>query len=137
MAKKIVPFQLVGGNDVFQLGPRYTRPYDDTTVLSVFHRTTGGGVSWLIEEGRLAIFAEWLMAYDVEITDIDSFLRIQREDGGTRIRCGYRSASGSRRSVLLSTAQRDRAVEWIMDKDEHGWEGWRSGRRAEAGSADA
>lgn len=48
------------GNLVVQLGARYAKPYDDTTILSVSHRTTGGAVSVLLERGEFHALAVWL-----------------------------------------------------------------------------
>jgi hypothetical protein len=70
--RRISPFQLRGEPDpgrhgrgnslmVLQFGPRYSRtPQDDTTVLSVFHRTTGAPVSALLERADLTALALWL-----------------------------------------------------------------------------
>jgi hypothetical protein len=47
-------------NMIVQLGARYARPLDDTTVLNVFHRTTDGGISVLLERDEFHTLAQWL-----------------------------------------------------------------------------
>jgi hypothetical protein len=67
--KQVVPYQVRGreldsasanANMVFELGPRYKRPHDDTTVMRVFHRTIDGDVSVLLEREHIPVVAAWL-----------------------------------------------------------------------------
>lgn len=59
---KVRAFQTmaVDRHNILQLGPRTARPGKSRElVLQVFHRTTGGGVSVLIEEGQVDVLARW------------------------------------------------------------------------------
>lgn len=47
-------------NMIVELSARYARPLDDTTVLNVFHRTTDGGISVLLERDEFHTLAQWL-----------------------------------------------------------------------------
>jgi hypothetical protein len=60
--KAVQPFQVpsVDRYMILQLGPRTARPGNSRElVLQVFHRTTGGGVSVLIEPDQVGILARW------------------------------------------------------------------------------
>ena len=46
-----------------------------------------------------------------------------------KVVCGYLSASGSRRSAVLGTAALALLTDWVEDRDDNGWAGWKSGRR--------
>lgn len=45
---------------VLELGVRYRTPQDNTTVMNVFHKTTDGGVSVLLERETFHHLSEWL-----------------------------------------------------------------------------
>lgn len=53
-------YELVDHNDVLQVGARHKKPCSDDLVLQVFHRTTGGGRSVLIEREQAAELHDWL-----------------------------------------------------------------------------
>jgi hypothetical protein len=133
-ARRITPFQVVGtdGRNVLQFGPRYARlAYDDTTVISLFHRTTGGNVSVLLERYHFADFARWLAAGEriwhyEGLTHDGRFTRT--EDGGMEVKIRWHSASGTSRSVILTPGAVADLLVWVADKDTNGWEGWKSGR---------
>lgn len=58
---------------ILQLGPRYARPGNSRElVLQVFHRTTGGAVSVLIEEDQVGVLARWFTGTE----------RVTYHDGG-------------------------------------------------------
>lgn len=60
---------------VVEFHARYAKPYDDTTVLNVFHRTTDGGVGVLIERNEFHQLAEWLTA-DWSATGEEDYFRL-------------------------------------------------------------
>lgn len=126
--RKIEAFQIVNGTDVLEFGPRYRRPQDDTIIMSVFHRTTGHGVSWLIERDAVVEMADRLASsWDSVLETRRDMLRITRADGFTVVRI-TQGGSGQARSISLTRARADQAAGWLRDKDAHGWTGWRSGR---------
>ena len=53
-------FEAVDGTDVLQVGPRSRQSPEDVLVLSVFHRTTGGGRSNLLTRAHAAALHAWL-----------------------------------------------------------------------------
>ena len=48
------------GTDVLRLGPRHARPVSDDLVAQVFHRTTGGGRSALLNRAAAESLRNWL-----------------------------------------------------------------------------
>jgi hypothetical protein len=149
--RKIAPFQAmaVNGRDFLEFGPRYSsRPYDDTTVIQCAHRTLGGGVSVLFEREDFARFAVWLadardgrwVKEDSQTTAVftkgDALYRELRMaeplqvPGALSVSISW-NGSGRSRGVLLDASGRRATLAWVSDKDANGWEGWKSGRRAE------
>lgn len=53
-------FESVDGVDALQVGPRGKKSGEDVLVLSVFHRTTGGGRSNLLTRAHAAALHAWL-----------------------------------------------------------------------------
>jgi hypothetical protein len=53
-------YQAADHTDVLQLTPRHKRPCTDDVVLSVFHRTTGGGRSVLLTRAMATTLRDWL-----------------------------------------------------------------------------
>lgn len=53
-------FEAVMATDVLQLKGRCKPPAEDEVVLCVFHRTTGGGRSILLERSQVEALHEWL-----------------------------------------------------------------------------
>src|SRR5690349_20930230 len=49
---------------IFQVGPRYNPPVDNTMILEVTHRTIGNGVSVLMDDSDVRLFVEWLATED-------------------------------------------------------------------------
>jgi len=47
-------------NGVLRVGPRHTRPVTDDLVLSVRHRTTGDGRSFLLDKDKAVQLRDWL-----------------------------------------------------------------------------
>lgn len=135
----------VEGLFFLEMSPRYARrAYDDTTVVQVAHRTTGGSVSVLFERDDFATFARWLadpgenrwvfvsgqttavfekgdFRYEYLKTEVVS-------PQGLRVEIRWNSSGGRSVSALLSSDGRSALLEWVADKDSNGWEGWKSGR---------
>jgi len=132
---KITPYQQVGtdGRTVLEFGPRYSRvPQDDTTLLSVFHRTTNGGVSFLLERDDFAVLAEWFRGSEpeIEFSDLTHRATVRRyESGYGVVTVAWHSASGDSRSVALSAGDMRSVAAWLDKADRQGWEGWKSGQR--------
>lgn len=145
--KKIHRFQTVAvdGRNLLELGPRYERlAYDDSTIVSVFHRTLGGRISVSLEREEFSRLAGWLAAERpsrVEFENAQTTLRFERgnlvlqEIGGDSVNvldgllvevCW--NGSGRFRSALLDAVGRRALLDWVADKDANGWEGWKSGR---------
>jgi hypothetical protein len=51
--------QVANGNMILQLSPRYWPPIDNTMVMSIFHKTTDGSVSVLMDDEQAMVFAKW------------------------------------------------------------------------------
>ncbi|MGH3745783.1 MAG: hypothetical protein ACRDT8_00105 [Micromonosporaceae bacterium] len=121
------PFQLLDGNIVLEFGPRYRKPLDRTLIMSVFHRTTGGGRSLLLNEAGVKGLREFLAdpvgvlrftqhgtSGEVEAVDVDGATRIK-----VRIeRCDTRDF----RAVYLDTVQVGELDEWLSKLGD--WDGW-------------
>lgn len=150
-AAKIKPFQAmsVNGRNVLEFGPRYSRrAYDDTTVIQCFHRTLGGGVSVLFERNDFATFTRWLAEPGEgrwEFPGLQTTVSFEKGDlryaeshqdpldvpGGLLVRIWW-NGSGRTASALLDARGRAALLDWAADKEANGWEGWKSGRKAES-----
>lgn len=53
-------FEIVDRNDVLHLIPRHRKPMTDDVLLRVFHRTTGGGRSILLDRQAAQDLHDWL-----------------------------------------------------------------------------
>jgi len=53
-------FEHVSGNDVLRLSARHNHPITDDLVAHIFHRTTGGGRSALLDRAAAARLRDWL-----------------------------------------------------------------------------
>jgi len=143
---------------VLQLGARYARPQDDATVLSVFHRTTDGSVSVLLERDDFTVLAQWLRGEAQDAVtggprpgvEDDRYYqeRIVRQHvlafrghqtkavlsrptlaGGMDVRI-YWNSSGRTARVHLDDAQVLELAAWAAEHDAQGWAAWRSGTTA-------
>ncbi|MFI7642240.1 hypothetical protein [Nonomuraea sp. NPDC049400] len=140
MPRRIPPFQIAGNSDsakpgnysmVLQFGPRYSPPLDHTMVLTVFHRTNGGGVSVLVDDEQAAALAAWLArgAGEHVITDTQTEARFRREPGAeacVHVEVGWNSGVG-RVSITLSASQAAEAARWLTEEAlTYQWPGWLS-----------
>lgn len=67
---KVKPFWLtsMGGYNIIEFGPRYPQPgASRELVLQVFHRTTDGRVSVLIEPDQVDVLGRWFLGEEVVI----------------------------------------------------------------------
>lgn len=137
-APKINPIQIVGmrrddipghENLVFQLGPRYSRgPLDDTTIMSIFHRTTNGNVSILLEREEFSAMAQALNAPDGAWVHPNSQTSAKISwtlSGSAQIEIWW-NGSRRERSMFLADDQFTAFRRTIDDMDARGWEGWKS-----------
>ena len=131
--KRVKPFQLkaAGGKPyILEIGPKYNRPQDDTTILSVFQRTTGGGGSFLLERPQFTGLAAWLSgdrAQPFELKDRSHYLTLFTDGRLLHIGTGWLSASGGKVSLYLDAPETHRLTAWAVERDAFGWEGWKSG----------
>jgi hypothetical protein len=88
-------FEHVDGRDVFQVTGRHVRPCTDELLLSVMHRTTGGGRSALLARPDVVRLRDWLDRWLAEGWD------------GVPRQCG-------------DTYKPDRFHEWQCDRDPDG-----------------
>lgn len=116
------------GRKVLEFTARYARPYDDTTIMNVFHRTTDGGVSVLLEREDIGRVADWfrnpVSVLRLDDLQTEASLTPDGELAGVSIRW---KGSGRTSSVILSDEGRSEVSSWLAHIDAHGWEGWKSG----------
>jgi hypothetical protein len=117
------------GRTVVELGPRYRKPLDRTTDLRVFHRTIGGGASFLLEREQFTELRTWLGTDHLRELVFKTplhYARLRSPFPGTvSVSVGWKSASGGRGIGTLSAADTAALAAWTADKDDHGWTGWR------------
>jgi len=53
-------YRALDHTDLLQVRPRHTTPCTDDVVLTVSHRTTGGGRSVLLSRGQASALRDWL-----------------------------------------------------------------------------
>jgi hypothetical protein len=147
MAKRrtVIPVQIQGrawagrpGNEnmILQLGPRYDPPLDDTTILQLFHKTTDGGVSVLLERDAFQALAMVLNASSTgEWTHNDGqtaariiWLAILGHDGGCAMVTIKWNGSGRYRTVKLKENQFETFRAIVANMAREGWPGWKSSR---------
>lgn len=126
----IKPFQITGtdGRTVLQFGPRYTRPVDDTTMLSVFHRTLDGGVGVLLEREAIPAIAEWLddSSDEMLLRGVQTFSVWRKFPSGyITVKCEWHG-SGRARTVSLSARDAKSVYWWLTKIDRDGWDGWKT-----------
>ncbi len=128
--------QFVGkdGRMILEFCSRYARPQDDMTVMNVFHRTTDGGVSVLLEREDIRPLANWFAGTKPFLAPVTLM-----ELDGTQTRAVFKDygptvgvtvawkGSGRARSVTLSGEDRRAVAAWLDHIDRNGWEGWKSG----------
>jgi hypothetical protein len=86
-------FELTGSENrsvILSFHARYSRPYDDTTVVSVFHRTTNGRVSVLLEREDFRDLAAWLAQEHSPLSD-DLPVSFDRRVDGRGVPVYYRA----------------------------------------------
>jgi YD repeat-containing protein len=119
-----------GGNTnmILQFGPRYRQPLDDTTIMSVFHRTTDGSVSVLLERDQFVNLGNALLAESGshEIHDLQTTAFLDWGPGGLIVRIKW-NGSGRLVSVTLNSDQRATLAAILTKMAVNGWEGWKSG----------
>jgi hypothetical protein len=59
-------YQAIDHVDVLQVAPRHKTPLTDDVVLSVFHRSTGGGQSVLLTRQHATELRDWLNRWIAE-----------------------------------------------------------------------
>jgi hypothetical protein len=113
-------------NKVIQFGPRYTKPLDHTMVLSVFHRTTDGSVSVLLDDQAVTDLTRWLIepAGTHTINDLQTTAFFTRQDDNVIVSIQW---NGSRhgQKIVLSLDDVASIHMWLMDEAlSYRWTGW-------------
>jgi hypothetical protein len=113
-------------NKILQFGPRYTRPLDHTMIMSVFHRTTGGDVSILLDDLSVTALARWLVepTGTHQINDLQTTAFFTRQDSNVIVSVQW---NGSRRGQKIVLSLEDVAAVhmWLMDEAlTYRWPGW-------------
>lgn len=131
---KVDPFQAQGSdewsNSVIQFGPRYNPPVDATMSLSIFHRTTDGGISVLLDVDRVRELHEYLdmeNAGNFIVRDIQTSLVVFQEEDGTTFFRTYWNGSGRSKLIYVSDEDTGRLYEWLGNALAGKWNGWKHG----------
>jgi hypothetical protein len=121
-----------GSNQIFlELGPRYLQPQDDTTVLRVGHKTVDpGGISVLLERGSAFEQLHYAVNYGVPWFLAD--MQTKAEFRPAKISMGsslaiWWNGSGRTRTFTFSQGQCEDLAQWLADRIDYGWTGWKSG----------
>jgi hypothetical protein len=118
-----------GARGFVQMGPRYWRPVDDTTVLAIDpHPVHGYGV--LLERNDFTDLLAWLCRTKSgthRITGTQMSAELTMGSDGLRIKCAYNTSPLMCQSTGLDPAAVGKLIEWMDDKEVNGWAGWRSG----------
>jgi hypothetical protein len=94
---KTESFDMAGSenrNVILSFHARYAHPYDDTTVVSVFHRTTNGQISVLLERGDFRDLAAWMAQEHSPLND-DPPVSFDRRVDGQGIPVYYRAVQSN------------------------------------------
>lgn len=115
-------------NLIWELHARYARPYDDTTILNVFHRTLDGGVSVLLER---PVFHELAVALASErgeftVKGVQTSAHLSWTEQGLFTRIWWHG-SGRASEMRLDADQLQTVRAAMANMDAIGWAGWRSG----------
>jgi hypothetical protein len=131
---KITPFQARGSdewsNAVLQFGPRFNPPIDATMILNIFHRTTDGGISVLLELDKVRALHEYLDMEDAGnfiACDVQTTLVVYQEEDGTTFFRTYWNGSGRSKLIYVSDEDTGRLYEWLGDALAGNWNGWKHG----------
>lgn len=115
--------QATSGNMVLEFSSRHKKPYDTDTIMSIFHRTTGGHVSVCLKREVISDLAKWFFnPYDLQIKDVQTSA-IMSEFGDIAIRW---NGSGNGKKIYLGKFDRLGIANWLSLVDRDGWEGWKS-----------
>jgi hypothetical protein len=129
----------------FQVGPRYWPPMDDTTVIALYPMHARSSDSALLERNQYTELLDWIVGGGDEpfvLVGPQNTMTVRRGDSGllhwsTAWNSTPRSTSVAFR---MSASQASALAVWMQEREQDGWEGWRSGvtklRSAPAGKAD-
>jgi hypothetical protein len=121
----------------FQMGPRYWRPLDDTTVLALYPMHSSHSDSTLLEQADFERLAGWL--HRSRMGDVwtnaggQNTMQAKRlPDAGVHFTTFWNSTPHQvAGSFRMATSQVLDLMAWMDDKLANGWTGWKSGRRRE------
>lgn len=120
---------------IFQVGPRYNPPVDNTLIMEVTHRTMGNGVSVLMDDSDVRLFVEWLSIEDewessYVIADTQTTATVRKrvhsmtEEDLLDISISW-NGSGRTREITLKLPQIRELVTFLTTAlSPEGWAGW-------------
>lgn len=115
----------------FQMGPRYWRPLDDTTVLALYPMHSSSGDSTLLEREDFERLSVWLHNRNGEWSNTGPQNTVSAEslpDGGVHFRAWWNSTPGHVSGSFRMTGGQARTLSgWMDERLARGWTGWRSG----------
>lgn len=118
------------GRGFVQMGPRYWPPLDDTTSFAVDTHPLHG-YSVLLERNDFTDLLAWLCGTKSgshDIAGVQMSAKLTRGSDGLLIKVSYNSSPLACQSAKLNPAGVTALIEWMDDKEQHGWAGWKSGR---------
>lgn len=114
------------GNMVLNFGPRYAKPVDNTMIMSVFHKTTDGSVSVLIDDLSAVALADWLDSNSLDhmIYDTQTTAYLLREFGYVHIAISW-NGSGRTARITITDVQAEVLAKWLRTEAlTYEWNGW-------------
>lgn len=121
-------------NVIFQVGPRYNPPVDNTLIMEVTHRTIGHGVSVLMDDADVRLFLGWLEAdewessYEIPDTQTTAVVRKRQHSMTLQDVLDFTiswNGSGRTREITLTYPQIQELVEFLTTAlGPEGWSGW-------------
>jgi hypothetical protein len=113
---------------ILAIGPRYAKPLDNTVVLDVHHRTTGGGVSVLLDDlavKKLADFMSQPLPHGHHSVNCTQTTAIFTWDYTLLKVAIFWRGSGRTARITLAADQVRALVTWFRDKAlAYEWDGW-------------
>lgn len=114
------------GNMILSFGPRYAKPLDNTMIMSVWHRTTDGAVSVLLDDLSVESLTDWLEGDECSLTinDLQTSAVMIREFGYVHFAISWHG-SGRTRRITLTEVQAEALAKWLRTEAlTYQWNGW-------------